>query len=473
MPLPEISTRIRPRTTGGAGTLISGGILSDNAEHNSDLEGDKWYGTPSRSGIADKMIRDAHCRMSMEYVSGPLRAASWEFEATGEKPIDKEAAEFCNWAFFRRLSFDKFLREALTYKVYGFSMFEVTDQVEEIPKRFKKHPGRGLGVVLTGLHHRPAWTTYRWLQSKRNPTQLRGWEQWILGGDGEKPGVRFVNAARLLRFTENQQGATFSGVPTLRSAYGPWKVKLTLQVVEAMSHERMHMGTPTIRLPEGAADEDIDTAAEILGAMRANEKGYLVLPHGFDFKWETVSKGDGTAISETIERANRDIAYNCRAGFMMLGLTGATGSYALATSQQGQFEIGLEADARFIADTINQGSDGWSPVERLVRMNYGEKVEIPRLVVRNMPTRDWSKVLPVVHNLSVSKLITPDDVTEQFIRDVLRLPARDPETERVSAAPAGKLMPEEEEEPEEPEESEEPENQVEPEPPEEEKEDVE
>ena len=149
MPLPEISTRIRPRTTGGAGTLISGGILSDNAEHNSDLEGDKWYGTPSRSGIADKMIRDAHCRMSMEYVSGPLRAASWEFEATGEKPIDKEAAEYCNWAFFRRLSFDKFLREALTYKVYGFSMFEVTDQVEEIPK-IQKASRQGFGGCSYG-----------------------------------------------------------------------------------------------------------------------------------------------------------------------------------------------------------------------------------------------------------------------------------------------------------------------------------
>lgn len=460
MPLPLLqpATRIRPRPTGGAGTQIYGGLLTDNNEHNTDLEGDKWYGSPTKAGIADKMIRDAHCRMSMEYVTGPLRAASWEFEPQGDKAVDKEAADFLNWCFFRRLSFDSFLREVLTYKVYGFSMFEVTDNVEPIPRKFKRHPGNGQGVVITGFHNRPAWTTHRWIQSKKDPRHLRGWEQWLLGSDGEKPGLRFVNAGRLLRFTENMQGSAFSGFPTLRSAYGPWKVKLTLAVVEAMSHERMHMGTPTIRLPEGAADEDIDTAAEILGAMRANEKGYLVLPFGFEFSWETVSKGDGTAISETIERANRDIAMNVGAGFMMLGLTGQTGSYALATSQQGQFEIGLETDARFIADTINNGADGWSPVERLTRMNYGDKVEVPRLVVRNMPTRDWSKVLPVVHNLSVSKLITPDDVTEEFIRDVLRLPQRDPETERVSAAPIGKLMPEEaeeevqEEEPETPEE---------------------
>ena len=429
MPI-ELAQPVRPRPKGGAGTLITGGILNDNQEHNSDLEGDKWFGTPSSAGIADKMIRDSHVRMSMEYVTGPLRAASWEFEPGGSSDVEKEAADFCNWAFFRRLSFDRFLREVLTYKIYGFSMFEVTDDVERIPAKFTRHPGGGEGVVITGMHHRPAWTTHRWIQSKRNPTTLRAWEQWLLGGDGEQPGIRSVNANRLLRFTENQMGAMFSGFPTLRSAYGPWKVKLALSVVEAMSHERQHMGTPTIRLPEGAADEDIDTAAEILGAMRANEKGFLVLPHGFEFTWETVSKGDGTAISETIERANRDIAYNCKAGFMMLGLTGQTGSYALATSQQGQFEIGLETDAAFVANTITNGADGWSPVERLTRLNYGAAVAVPRLVVRNMPTRDWSKVLPVIHNLSMSGLVTPDEPTEQFIRDVLRLPSREPETAR-------------------------------------------
>ena len=423
---------VRPRSAGGAGTLITGGILNDNQEHNSDLEEDKWYGSPTSAGVADKMLRDSHCRMSMEYVTGPLRAASWEFEPTGPTDADKEAAEYLNYCFFRRLSFDSFLREVLSYKVYGFSMFEVTDNIEKIPAKFTRHPGNGQGVVITGMHNRPAWTTFKWIQSQKNPKQLRGWEQWLLGGDGEKPGIRFVDAKRLLRFTENQSGACFSGFPTLRSAYGPWKVKLTLAVVEAMAHERQHMGTPTIRLPEGAADEDIDVAADILSAMRANEKGYLVLPHGFEFTWEG-QKGENSPISETIERMNRDIAMNVGAGFMMLGLQGQSGSYALATSQQGQFEIGLETDARFVADVINNGADGWSPVARLTRMNYGGEVAVPRLVVRNMPTRDWSKVLPVIHNLSMSGLVTPDEPTEQFIRDVLRLPSRDPDSERVAS----------------------------------------
>ena len=453
---PEFLSSVRPFTKGGSGTLISGGLLDDQHEFNSDLEGDKWFGTPSSAGIADRMIRDAHCRMSLEYVTGPLRAASWEFEAGGPTALDKEAAEFANYAFFRRLSFDKLLREILTYKVYGFSMFEVTDDIEKIPAEFKRHPGKGTGVVITGFHHRPPWTTYRWVQSKRNPTKLRGWEQWVLGGDAEKPGMRFINANRLLRFTENQAGAVFSGFPTLRSAYGPWKIKLTLSIVEAIFHERHHNGVPTLSLPEAAADTDVDVARTILAEMRSNEKGYLILPHGYDFAFSSVSKGDGTAIAETIERCNRDIALNTGAGFMLLGLQGQSGSYALATSQQGQFEIGLETDARFIADTINQGADGWSVVNRLTRLNYGDEVATPRLVVRNMPTRDWTKILPVIHNLSMSKLVTPDEPTEQFIRDVLRMPQRDPTTERKTNG-AEEPEPEEAEVEEEETETEEPE----------------
>jgi hypothetical protein len=192
-----------------------------------------------------------------------------------------------------------------------------------------------------------------------------------------------------------------------------------------MSHERQHMGTPTIRLPETANDDDIDAAAQILGAMRSNEKGFLVLPHGFDFKWE-VPAGEGTDIHATIERMNRDIAINVGAGFMLLGLQGGSGSYALASSQQGQFEIGLETDARFITACINQGVDGWSPIERLTQMNYGTEVAVPRLTVRNMPTRDWTKSLPVLNQLALSGLVVADDSTEDFIRDVMRIPKANP-----------------------------------------------
>ena len=426
---PDATPRIKPK--GGAGTNIRGGFI-DDLDHNSNLHNEKWYGEPHTIGIADKMIRDAHVRKSLDYVTGPLRAAHWTFEPASNSEIDREIAAFCDYVFFENINWDRTLQHILKYKISGFSLLEQTDAARAIPAdRFPNHPGKGQGVVITGLHHRPAWTVDRWHQSKTNPQQIEAITQFIIGSDGEKAGFRRVEADRLIRFTENQDGGNFEGLATLRSAYGPWKIKIALQVIESIKHERQGIGTPTIRLPEGAIDEDIDTAQTILSEMRAHQKGYLILPHGYEFTWESTAIGDGTAISEAIERCNRDIAVNVGAGFMLLGLTGKTGSFALATSQQGQFEIGLEGDARFISDTFNSGADGWSPIERIVRMNYGEGVAVPKMAAQNMPTRDWSKILPVVHNLSMSGVLTADDVTESFVRKVLRMPQRDPETARA------------------------------------------
>ena len=78
-------------------------------------------------------------------------------------------------------------------------------------------------------------------------------------------------------------------------------------------------------------------------------------------------------------------------------------------------------------------------------MNYGDQVAVPKLTVRNTPTKDWTKVLPVVHNLSVSGLVTPDDSTEAFIRDVLRLPQQDKSTARTSNGEAETMEEEDEE----------------------------
>jgi len=425
---PDAAPRIKAK--GGAGSNIRAGII-DDLDQNTALHNEKWYGTPLTIGIADKMIRDAHVRKSLDYVSGPLRAAQWDFEPASTAPIDREVADFCKFVFFENLNWDQALRNILKYKIHGFSLLEQTDGIRAIPaERFPEHPGRGQGAVITGLHHRPAWTVDKWHQSKENPLQIHSVTQFIIGSDGEKAGFRRVEAERLIRFTEAQDGANFEGLATLRSAYGPWKIKIALQVIESIKHERQGIGTPTIRLPEGAIDEDIDTAQTILSEMRAHQKGYLILPHGYDFSWESTSTGDGTAISEAIERCNRDIAVNVGAGFMLLGLLGKTGSFALANSQQGQFEIQLESDARFICENFNSGADGWSPVERIVRMNYGDAVRMPKMIAQNMPTRDWSKILPVVHNLSMSGVLTPDDVTESFVRTVLRMPQRDPDTAR-------------------------------------------
>lgn len=425
-----------PQVIGGAGDRIAGGFLED-VDANTELRGPKWYGSPGVIGIAQKMMRDPHVRMSLSTRISPVMAARWDFKPASRKAIDIEVADFCRHVFFERIRWRKFLREAqLGYHRDGFAVFEVTSDNKPISaERFPLHPGSGRGFVYTRIQHRPAPTITRWGQSFDEPTELEAVIQTIRGSDGEDPGQRVIPADAILRFTHEQEGANFAGLSTLRSAYGAWKVKTMLLLLDAMRHERQGVGFPSIKLPEkGVTPDDTSTAETILQEMRSHEKGYLILPHGYEFKWESVDTQD-TAIQAAIERCNRDIAFNTASSFMLLGQTGGGGSYALSETQAGQLAILVDQDARYIADTVNFGSDGWSPVERIVRMNYGPDVALPEIVSRNLPTKNWTQILPVIKDLVAANIVTADDQLEQIVRDIFDLPEYDPATARVNATP--------------------------------------
>jgi hypothetical protein len=425
---------VRPRYVGGAGSSLHYGHLTD-LDQNSELRNEKWYGDGFTRGKAAQMMTDAHVRRSVAAIVSPIVAAKWDFKAASKEPIDLEIADFCRWTFLERLKWAQAIRDSLHYLRDGFALLEQTDDIAPIPaSRFPSHPGGGIGVVVTGLHYRPSWTIDGFLQSKTDPARLRAVRQLLPGSDEERPGYLEIPAERLIRFSWEQEGANFAGFAPLRSAYGEWKTKMVLRIVEAIRHEREHTGVPTITLPEGASEDQIRDAQVALAEMRANERGFLILPNGFAFAFNTTQAT--TDINTTIERCDFGIAHNLGVGFTLLGKGGTAGSYALASTQSGQYEIDLDNHVRFIEDTFNLGADGWSTVERTVRLNYGPDVQIPRLIARNMPTRDWSRILPIVNNLLLSGGLRGDDVLEDFIRDATYLPAADPSTARENAASA-------------------------------------
>ena len=148
-------------------------------------------------------------------------------------------------------------------------------------------------------------------------------------------------------------------------------------------------------------------------------RGPSLLPGGFgvDFK----SGQANTPIGSTIDRLDFNIAHNVVAGFTLLGKKASAGSHALAHVLRAVFDIGLNKHARFIEGRFNHGTDGWSPVERFVRINFGARVELPRLVARNMPTVNWLEVLPVLIEAHKAGLLSREHM-DAFIRKVTFAP---------------------------------------------------
>lgn len=377
------------------------------------------------------MQHDPHVRRSRDGVVDPVVGATWDFEPASRSDLDKEVADFCGYTFFECLPWTQFLATAMrAYIRDGFALFEETDGSASIPAaRFPAHPGGGQGVVVTGLHYRPAWTVHAWGQSKRDASKLDYVDQYIVGSDGEQAGIYRLRANRVLRFSWEQEGAHFEGYPIFRSAWGPWMAKRLLMRIEMMSHERNHMAQPWVTGPEGMdiTEAEANKILKIVSNFRAHENGGHFLPGGYsiDFK----SGAANTPIQSTIDRLNLDIAINVAGQFQLLGSKGSSGSYALANTQEGQFRITLDKHARFIQDVMNNGMDGWSIVERIVRLNYGEGVEVPRLVARNMPTVNWKEVLPLLIDAKKAGLTKADLALDKFIRKVTYAPDIDDTTQ--------------------------------------------
>lgn len=428
--VPIGEAKSRPKPISGAGTHIFAGVV-DAVEPNHELEGELWYGSSHALGIAHKMERDPHVRRAMDSLIEPILAATWDFQPASEQPIDREVADFCKFVFTECNPWRSALRHALNYVRDGSAVLEVTDDMRPIPAgRFSNHPGDGMGLVFTGFHDIPRRTIAEWTQSVRNPRQIDGIVQRRMGSDVEIGGDFEVSADRLLRFTWAQNGANFDGFAPIRPAYGPWKIKLMLILVSAIHAEREGAGLPFMKLTQDATLEDAQEADRMLSDIRSSHKGRLVAPHWVDAFEYITPKGSPMQLEEAIKRCGMEIMLSLSFQHALLGSKGS-GSYALATTLEGQSALLIESHARFIQDVFNFGSDGlFSPIKRLVAKNYGENVELPKMEARNLPTKDFVKAFPVVNSLIQTGAITRDDTLERMMREVLSLPRMDPDTAR-------------------------------------------
>jgi len=429
----------RERRGVGGTSIIAGRILSE--EFNPKLENEKGWGSWGSPGIFEKMRRsDPQIARSLKLLKLPILAADWEVDPpTNPTPLETEIADFVSHNLFQRLRWRRTLRQALTYKDFGFSLFEVLETHGSVPA--EQFPGIPTAVVdnagpvaqvpavlWKSWEARMARTVDEWIPDPANPTQLDAVRQFAGFSDVEDAGFYMIPATHLVRFTNEQEAANFAGISALRPAYKAWKIKELLERVDAIRHERQNVGIPKITLPEDAADGDYEKAEEILAALASHEKGFIVLPAGWEFSWDTSGSGGGTDINARIGMLDRDIADNVLAGFMTLG-NGDTGSYALAETQADIYLLQLEEDARYIEESINEGQDGTSQIRRLVNLNYGPQARYPVLKGKNLRSRDYVQILSLIAQMLQTEAITADTALENLIRDKLHLPPveEDPE----------------------------------------------
>ena len=392
----------RSRVGSGGTTIYSGKIRFE--EFNKDLENDKGYGSYSRQGVYDKMRKQsAQVKRALWLLKLPMLAADPEVEQADEGDEEAEIADLVSYNLFEVIRWHQRMAESLTMFEFGFSSFEALSDVVEVPrKRFPKLAGSGSGTfpawLFTDFEPRPAKTVDRWVANPAKPTEVLEMVQWNSMGDGFKgTHAPRIPGSALLRFTWEQEASNFQGVSLLRPIYKPYVITDALETVDGIRHERQNCGIPVIRLPENTSDDDIDKAQQFLLSIASHEKAFLVLPFGWEFKWDVSGSGAGTDIEGRLEQLDRRIASAVLADFMTLGSGGDTGSYALAETQADRHLDLITFGSRVFLEVINRGSDGWSPVKRIVDWNYGVRDRYPKVCFKNLRSKDdWAAILPLL-----------------------------------------------------------------------------
>lgn len=386
---------------GGTGSSMWGNYLRE--EYNPELRGNLGL------QIYDKMRRgDGQIRMALRTVKTPVLAARWYVDPSSPSKRDVKIAEELSKNLFRDMtaSWPLLLTEALNFLDFGWYAFEKVWAIRDDK------------VVLRKLAPRHPLDFEEWEEDEHGgPTSMR-----FYAPNGAAESVS-IPIEKMVVFTFDKEAGNMEGISILRSAYKHWYFKEQLYKIDAIQKERHGIGIPVIKLPPGFSPSDKTKAEELGRNLRTNEKAHIVLPPMWDIAMLKL-EGQPVDCMTSIEHHNKMILSNILASFM--GEDGDSGE-----SKQDMFLKGT----RFIADIIRDAFNKWVFPE-LVRYNYGPNVEPPELKVRRIgETVDWRTLSFTLRNLVGAKIITVDEKLEDWIRDEVDAPRRDPNSVREVETP--------------------------------------
>lgn len=384
---------------GKSGTYIFSGIIT-REEYNPDLQ--RWEALKNY----DIMRRsDATVQALLEVIKLPILSATWTVQAASDDPQDIEIADWVRHCLFEyKIVFPDLLSEILTYQDFGYSVFE---------KIWDYYDWNGKQMIgLVDLQSRKQRSIYRWQTNDPQPTF--GITQYVPGGTYSVPGDKLVV------FTRKKEGENWEGISVLRASYKHWKIKDSLELIEAIRHERQGLGIIEIIPPEGANEDDIDDAIENARQARASEEAVIKHPKDWVIQFMQMQAGPTQAsdIQSTLEYHKREMLKSVLAQFIELGGNkGGSGSRATSQDHSALFELAEEFTAKYIGNVFNK-----QIIKELVDLNYSNVEAYPTLEHSKIGDEDVAGISTAVNQLMSAGALTPDPELEQWARTLLHAP---------------------------------------------------
>lgn len=413
----DSSAKLQIKPTGASGTEVYGGYFSE--EYLQSLRGRRG------AKVFDEIRRsESQVAMLLSAVMNPIKAGVWELEASAadENGIQKELVEYC---LKEMIDWETFLHEALTFLVFGYSVFEVVNNV------VYNHPKFGTFNGLKGLAFRSQKTIEKWnIDSETG--ELTSVTQ-LAQGDSARGGGSLVDMQSqfLLVFSLQKEGDNYEGISALRPMYGAWFRKNLYLKIMGIGIEKNAIGTPMGIIPAGKSNsQDEEAFKDILQNFTSHESAYLTVPEGW--KIDILKNDfDPSKVKDVVIMENTEMINSMVANFLALGTGGGGGSFALGTDLSDFFLSGIQSYANIICGVLNR-----TLIPNLVKLNFGEQTSYPKIKATNINDKAGKELAEIISSLIGSKAIKADDKLEEFVRKQYSLPKADPATARAAEVPS-------------------------------------
>lgn len=429
--------------------MMSKGEIWNIEDYNPDLQG--------QSGMLvwEKMrSSDGHIAGALAHIKTPFYAATWKvfpgekddgdtedstskyadsFQARNslqlkpkkkKKKVDKKAqmhADFVKKWLLEYPIIDgchrgwySFIMHTLMCIEFGFSLFEIVLMVTP--------DGH---TVFKKIAPRLPKTVWYFKMREDGSNELESAVQYAWFPDGYKKVS--IPSEKLLHFAPQMEGDNYWGRSMCRAAYMHWFHKRELLRFDAIRHERHGVGLPVLTIPDGAGDEANRLAEKILAELRTNERQYVKLPEGFVLE-VIYPTGSASDIIGSAKYHDENSGRALLSEFMSLGSN--AGSRSLLQGKQDSLMLALQGFGNYLCEVINKRL-----VKLLIDMNFGPQEVYPRVSVEDLDTMSPMMKAKLMQMLVQADIIRPDDPLEDYARQSLYLPPRDPETSREQIAP--------------------------------------
>jgi len=393
------------QTTGATGTEISGGtIVSD------DLSSE--WSTRTKYRNIDKMRRtDGMVNAILMAHELMLLQATQIIEPASTDNIDMKIAEDTEEFLFHNPSFDwEYIhRHILKNWIYGFYLFY------KEPWRDKRN---GRDIVNFKLSPRKPETIEEWHQT--NDGQLEKIIQFAQIPNGGWERLEMKNRNCVL-FNSGREGDNYEGESFFRPIWRNFQLKDLLMRMDGIGHETWAYPTLVGKLPETVQDDDKDDFKNVLENQRVHEKGYIVLPNGFELDLLTSKNTDGTKIWESIQGNNKEMTSAFLANFIMVGMSEA-GTYNLVENKQDLFMRAIQGLGNAIENTINDRFETRAVIRDFVDSNYDGVIQYPKFKYAKIASTDLQALADALVKFSQTGMFFNDSETQTFIRKEAGLP---------------------------------------------------